>query len=131
MALDGRRRDRLDRRRVDNFGRRNIRFDRADSGKYGRCDAVTMHAAAHSRRYRAGMRTSAPWIAGFIVLVSLWPALCVSSEYGPTSCKSGVFLPLPWGESADTWGMLMAVGAAALAYFAVRYRLRRTRRHGP
>lgn len=76
------------------------------------------------------MRTLGPWIAGFIVLVALWPTLCVSSEDGPTSCQSAVFLPLPWGESADTWGMGVALGAAVLAYFAVRYLLRRTERHG-
>jgi hypothetical protein len=73
------------------------------------------------------MRTLVPWLAGFIVLVALWPTLCVSSEDGPTSCQSAVFVPLPWGESADTWGMLVAVGAAVLAYFAVRYLLRRNR----
>jgi hypothetical protein len=76
------------------------------------------------------MRTLGPWIAGFIVLVALWPTLCMSSEDGPTSCQSAVFLPLPWGESADTWGMGVAVAAAVLAYFAVRYLLRRTEHHG-
>lgn len=75
------------------------------------------------------MRTLGPWIAGFIVLVALWPTLCMSSENGPTSCQSAVFLPLPWGESADTWGMLVAAGAAVLAYLAVRYLLRRNRQH--
>jgi hypothetical protein len=73
------------------------------------------------------MRTLIPWLAGFIVLVALWPTLCMSCEDGPTSCQSAVFLPLPWGESADTWGMPVAVGAAVLAYFAVRYLLRRNR----
>ena len=82
------------------------------------------------RRYRADMRTLGPWIAGFIVLVALWPTLCMSSEDGPTSCQSAVFLPLPWGESADTWGMVVALGAAVLVYFGVRYLLRRTERHG-
>jgi hypothetical protein len=81
-------------------------------------------------RYRAGMRTLGPWIAGFIVLVVLWPTVCMSSEDGPTSCQSAVFLPLPWGESADTWGMAVALGAAALAYFAVRHLLRRTEDNG-
>ena len=76
------------------------------------------------------MRALGPWIAGFIVLVALWPALCMSSEDGPTSCQSAVLLPLPWGESADSWGMLAAVGAALLTYLAVRGLLRRTRRHG-
>jgi hypothetical protein len=76
------------------------------------------------------MRTLGPWIAGFIVLVALWPTLCMSSEDGPTSCQSAVFLPLPWGESADTWGMGVALGAAVLAHFAIRYLLRRAERHG-
>lgn len=76
------------------------------------------------------MRTLGPWIAGFIVLVALWPTLCMSSEDGHTSCQSAVFLPLPWGDSADTWGMAVALGAAVLAYLAVRYLLRRTERHG-
>ena len=76
------------------------------------------------------MRTLGPWIAGFIVLVAFWPTVCMSSEDGPTSCQSAVFLPLPWGESADTWGMVVALGAAVLAYFAVRYLLRRPERHG-
>jgi hypothetical protein len=66
------------------------------------------------------MRTLGPWIAGFIVLVALWPTLCMSAEDGPSSCKSAVFLPLPWGESAGTWGMVVPVGAAVLAYFAFR-----------
>jgi hypothetical protein len=72
------------------------------------------------------MRTLGPWIAGFIVLVALWPTVCVSSEGGATSCQSAVFLPLPWGESADTWGMVVALGASVLAYVAVRYLVRRT-----
>lgn len=76
------------------------------------------------------MRTLGPWIAGFFVLVALWPTLCMSAEDGPTSYQSAVFLPLPWGESADSWGMAVALGAAVLAYFAVRYLLRRTERHG-
>lgn len=76
------------------------------------------------------MRTLGPWIGGFIVLVAFWPTVCMSSEDGPTSCQSAVFLPLPWGESADTWGMVVALGAAVLVYFAVRYLLRRTERHG-
>lgn len=72
------------------------------------------------------MRAAAPWIAGVVVLVALWPALCVSSEDGPTSCQSAVTLPLPWGESADTWGMVVAVAAAALTYLVVRRLTRRT-----
>ena len=72
------------------------------------------------------MRVLGPWLAGFLVLVALWPAVCMSEEDGPTSCQSAVFLPLPWGESADTWGMVVAGGAAVLTYFAVRHLLRRT-----
>lgn len=76
------------------------------------------------------MRTLGPWITGFIVLIALWPTLCMSAEGGPTSCQSAVLLPLPWGESADTWGMGVALAAGVLAYFAVRYLLRRTGHHG-
>ena len=71
------------------------------------------------------MRTLGPSIAGFIVLIALWPTVCMSAEDGPTSCQSAAFLPLPWGESADAWGMGVALGAAVLAYFAARYLLRR------
>lgn len=71
------------------------------------------------------MRTLWPWITGLIVLVALWPTLCMSSEGGPTSCQSALFVPLPWGDNADTWGMVVAVAAAVLAYVAVRYLLRR------
>ena len=56
--------------------------------------------------------------AAAVVLVLLWPVVCMSSEGGPTSCSSLV-LPLPWGESADTWGMLAALGAAALTFAVV------------
>lgn len=66
------------------------------------------------------MRRIVPWLAAVVVLVALWPALCVSQEDGPTSCKSAVFLPLPWGDSADTWGMLTALAAALLTYAVAR-----------
>lgn len=72
------------------------------------------------------MRVLGPSLAGLLVLIALWPALCVSSEDGPTSCQSAVFLPLPWGESADTWGMVVAGAAAVLTCLAVRHLLRRT-----
>jgi hypothetical protein len=75
------------------------------------------------------MRTLGPWLAGFIVLVVLWPTVCMSSEDGPSSCQSAAFLPLPWGKSADTWGMLVAGAAAVLTYVAVRFLLRRNRHH--
>jgi len=76
------------------------------------------------------MRTFGPWLAGVVVLVVLWPTVCMSSEGGPTSCQSAVFVPLPWGDSADTWGMVVAAAAAVLAYVAVRHLLRRIPRHG-
>lgn len=61
--------------------------------------------------------------AALIVLVALWPSLCVSAEGGPSTCRSLV-LPLPWGDSADTWGMGVAVVAAVLT-FLVGLRLSR------
>jgi MFS family permease len=52
-----------------------------------------------------------------------WP---MSAEGGPaTSCQSAVFLPLPWGGSADSWGMVAAGGAAILTSVALRRLLRR------
>jgi hypothetical protein len=77
------------------------------------------------------MRSLAPGVTALVVLVVLWPTVCMSSEGGPTTCQSAVLLPLPWGESADTWGMGVAIAAAVLAYFAVRYVLRRTGRRDP
>lgn len=74
------------------------------------------------------MRTLGPWLAGFVVLIALWPAVCMSEEDGPTTCQSAVLLPLPWGESADTWGMVAAAGAALLTFFAVRFLTRRAGR---
>ena len=71
------------------------------------------------------MRALGPWLAAFIVLVVLWPAVCMSGEDGPTTCQSAVLLPLPWGDSADTWGMVAAVAAATLAFLAVRHLTRR------
>ncbi len=77
------------------------------------------------------MRVLGPWLAGLLVLLALWPAVCMSSEDGPTSCQSAVFLPLPWGESADTWGMLVAAAASVLTYVIFRHLLRRTERAAP
>ncbi len=74
------------------------------------------------------MRSASAAILAGLVLVALWPTLCVSSEDGSTSCQSAVFLPLPWGESADTWGIAVAVAAALVTYFAVRDWLGRSAR---
>jgi hypothetical protein len=49
----------------------------------------------------------------------------MSGEGGPTTCQSAVFLPLPWGDSADTWGFLAAIGAALLTFIVLRMLLRR------
>ncbi|WP_341231250.1 hypothetical protein [Nocardioides salarius] len=65
------------------------------------------------------MRKFGPWVAGAVVLVALWPVVCVSSEDGPTSCRS-VLVALPWGDSADSWGMVVAAAAAALTFVVVR-----------
>ena len=72
------------------------------------------------------MRALVPWVGAILALVFLWPTLCVSSEDGPTTCQSAVSLPLPWGESADTWGMAAAAGAAILVFVGLRLLLRRS-----
>jgi hypothetical protein len=72
------------------------------------------------------MRRVGPVLGAVIVLVALWPTLCVSQEGGSTSCQSAIFLPLPWGDSADTWGMATAIVAAVLMYLVLRRVLRRT-----
>ena len=41
------------------------------------------------------------------------------------TCQSAVFLPLPWGDNADTWGFLAAIGAALLTFIVLRRLLRR------
>jgi hypothetical protein len=62
------------------------------------------------------MRIAVAGVVGVVVLLALWPALCVESEFGQSSCTSAVLLPLPWGvEQADTWGMVVAAFAALLA----------------
>ena len=66
-----------------------------------------------------------PWVGAALVLLALWPAVCMSEEDGPTTCQSAVSLPLPWGESADTWGMVAASGAALLTFLVLRTLLRR------
>ena len=71
------------------------------------------------------MRRVVPWVAASIVLVALWPTLCMSSEGGPTTCQSAVSLPLPWGESSDTWGFVAAIGASLLTFLLLRRLVRR------
>lgn len=75
--------------------------------------------------YLEHVRSAIPWIAASIVLVALWPTVCMSGEGGPTTCQSAMFLPLPWGDSADTWGFLAAIGAALLTFIVLRRLLRR------
>lgn len=64
------------------------------------------------------------WALGFVVLVALWPALCMSGEDEPTTCRSAVLLPLPWGEDADGWGIVAAVVASVVTVVLVRWVLR-------
>jgi len=72
------------------------------------------------------MRKVWPWLGAAVVLVALWPTVCMSQEGGPaTSCQSALLVPLPWGESADTWGIATAVAVAMVAYFVLRRLLRR------
>lgn len=71
------------------------------------------------------MRTVIPWLAAITVLLALLPAVCMSSEDGPTTCQSLALLPLPWGESSDTWGYAAAIGASLCTFVAVRLMLRR------
>ncbi len=66
------------------------------------------------------MKGLLPWAAALLTLILLWPAVCVSSEDGPTSCQSLALVPLPWGESADTWGFVAALVGAVVAFVAVR-----------
>ncbi len=66
------------------------------------------------------MRRLTSWVAAIVVFLALWPTLCVSSEDEATTCKSALLLPLPWGESADTWGMLAAVVASAATFILIQ-----------
>ena len=70
--------------------------------------------------YVPDVRRLVPWLAALVVLVALWPAVCGSAEDGPTTCQSAAFLPLPWGDSADTWGIVVALTAALLTYLGSR-----------
>jgi hypothetical protein len=93
-------------------------------GKSGRCDVVTAKLVRRIWDYLANVRTVIPWVGAAIVLVALWPAVCMSQEGGPTTCQSAVFLPLPWGESADTWGWFAAIAGASITFVVLRLLLR-------
>ena len=66
------------------------------------------------------MRRLVSWTAAILVFLALWPTVCGGSEGGPTTCKSALLLPLPWGESADTWGMVVTVLASAATFVLIR-----------
>ena len=70
------------------------------------------------------VRRLIPVACAVVVLIALWPAVCMSGEDEPTSCRS-VVIPLPWGESADSWGMVVPIVAALLTYVLLRQLLRR------
>ncbi len=73
------------------------------------------------------MRTLLAGTAALLVLVALWPVTCVSTGGGPeTDCTSLVLVPLPWRDNADTWGIVVALAAAALAFLLIS-RVRRPR----
>lgn len=88
-----------------------------------RCGHEAASDDAHS--YLEHVRKVVPWLAALTALVALWPTVCMSDEGGPTTCQSAVFLPLPWGDTADTWGFLVAIGAALLTFIVLRRLLRR------
>lgn len=99
----------------------------------GRNTVRSAAADPHVRRARrisiALERRLVPLAGALVVLTVLWPLLCMSGEDEPTSCKS-VFIPLPWGDSADTWGMVVPIAGAVLAYCLLRWLLRpRTPNH--
>ena len=71
------------------------------------------------------MRVLVPPTAAFLVLLALLPVLGMSQEGGPTTSRS-LLLPLPWGDSADTWGYVVAFGASLLTFLLVRRLLRRS-----
>jgi hypothetical protein len=66
------------------------------------------------------MRRLVPWLGAIAVLIALLPAVCTSSEDGATTCQSLVLLPLPWGDSADTWGYVVAFAAMLATFLALR-----------
>ncbi len=73
----------------------------------------------------ADVRRLIPVVCALAVLVALWPVLCMSGEDEPTSCQSALFISLPWGESADTWGMVVPIVGAVLTFLLLRRLLRR------
>jgi hypothetical protein len=77
------------------------------------------------------VRVVVAWLGALLTLLVLWPAVCMSSEDGPTSCVSVLSTPLPWGESADTWGMVAALVASGAVFWLLRTLLRRGRPGGP
>jgi hypothetical protein len=81
-------------------------------------------AARRIWKYLANVRKVIPWLAAAVVLVALWPTLCMSEEGGRTTCQSAVFLSLPWGDSADTWGWFAAIAGAASTFVVLRLLLR-------
>lgn len=70
------------------------------------------------------MRVLLPSAAALLVLIALLPVLGMSQEGGPTTSRS-LLLPLPWGDSADTWGYVVALGASLLTFVVGRRVLRR------
>ncbi len=73
------------------------------------------------------MRRAVAWVGALVVLVLLLPTLCMGSEDGATRCSS-LLLPLPWGESSDTWGYAVAIGASLTTFVALRLLLGPRRR---
>ncbi len=72
----------------------------------------------------AVVRRLIPVLSALAVLVASWPVLCMSGEDEPPSCHSAVLIPLPWGESADTWGILVSIVGAVLTFLLLRRLLR-------
>lgn len=61
------------------------------SGMTGRCERIkrgTNGSGSMARRgYAPDMRGLVPWVGAIIVLVALWPTVCMSAEGGPaTAC---------------------------------------------
>ena len=85
---------------------------------------------ARSNTERNDMRAVVPSAAAFLVFVALFPLFGMSQENEDglgTSLESSrsLLLPLPWGESADTWGYAVTFGASLLTFLLGRRLLRR------